>query len=447
MRAGRHGLAGTALACALLALPAPAVAGDTVRVDPGVARGAINRDLVGFNWRAGGSAVAPLQPRLVRFDLRFSQIAPAPGVFDFGAADAAFDAIEATGATALAIGIERPPWANGAGSAGYEAAWREAVRHFTVDRVAAGHRAVWFESGNEPEFPPTSHGQFLTDLVADGAAQARAVRAVEQAHGVKVTWGGPGSLIPDPVATLLLATGARIGGRLPDFVSWHQYTNLPFLGPDAPEDTSSPLALGVWQLLKGTNPVADPAMLGLGAQVARLSAQIAGLPRAKLLLTEWNLSSGGLDRRNDTSAGAAHATAALTVLQDARIDGAMFFAAVDRHCTSPAPCGDWGTATTGGVRKPVWWAFAAWNELARGRRVAVSGGAIASRDGETVRVLLSNFSPSGGRARAITLAGLPGSGTIRRIDSGHDGSAVEPFSGTGVELPANGVALLTFELP
>jgi hypothetical protein len=62
-------------------------------------------------------------------------------------------------------------------------------------------------------------------------------------------------------------------------------------------------------------------------------------------------------------------------------------------------------------------------------------------------VLLSNFAASGERPRVIKLAGLPASATICRIDAGHDGSAVEPFSGTAVNLPGNGVALLTFELP
>lgn len=434
-------------ACACALLPATSAA-TTVTVRPATNAGAINGDLVGFNWRAGGAAIGPLRPRLVRFDLRLTKLAPAPGVFDFSAADADFDAIEATGAQPLAIGIERPAWAKEAGSKGYEDTWRALVRHFNVDRVAAGHKPLWFESGNEPEFPPTSHGQLLTDLAADAAAQARAVRAVEAESGVKVTWGGPGSLIPDPVATLLFATGARIGGRLPDFISSHQYSNLPFLGPDAPEDTSSPAAIAVWQLLRGTNPLADPGILSFGVTVSRLGAVLAGLPRAKLLLTEWNLSSGGLDGRNDTNAGAAHAAGALAALQDAGVDGAMFFAATDRHCRTPAPCGDWGTVTSGGARKPVWWTFAMWDELSRGHRIPAGDGAVASREGNTVRVLVSTFgaSPALARPKAFVFRGAGTPVAIRRIDAEHDGSTIAPYGGGPLSLAPNSVVLLSFSL-
>ncbi len=435
----------------------------------GPAGPALQPQLVGFNWRAGGEAVAPLRPRLVRtFAVRLGRISPARGVLDFTAADAEVDAISATGAMPVVVLIERPPWDPGAGSAGYESVVMAVVRHYLVDRRAHGHAPVWFESGNEPEFPPTSHGQLPPELAADVAAQVRAVSRVETEAKVDATYGGPAALFADPPVAAAFVAVARAAGRLPDFVSWHTYPNAPLLGPDGPEDRSSPAAVAVWQALHGTNPAASPTILGTGIDVMRTAVGAAMLPGElvpSLLITEWNLSSGGFDARNDTFVGAAHTVASLIEMHEHRLDGATFFAAVDRHCSSPDVnpghkqfCGDWGTASAAGARKPVWHGFELWQML-QGPTRAMTGAdataglwAVAAEDANTTRMLIASFSVSNPTDRRLRIAvdakDRARSVVVHRIDGGHPAgtptATVLPPGADNIEvlLAANSVALV-----
>ena len=425
-------------------------------------------NLVGFNWRAGGEAVAPLRPSLVRtFAVRLARISPARGVLDFTAADTEIDAIAATGATPVVVLIERPPWDPGAGSAGYESVVAAVVRHYLVERRALGHAPVWFESGNEPEFPPTSHGQLPHELAADVAAQVRAITRVETEAKVDATYGGPAALFADPLVAAAFVAAARAAGRLPDFVSWHTYTNAPLLGPDGPEDRSSPAAVAVWQALHGINPAASPAILGAGIDVMRAAVSAAMLPGEavpSLLITEWNLSSGGFDARNDTLVGAAHTVASLIEMHQHRLDGATFFAAVDRHCSNPDVnpgrkqfCGDWGTASAAGARKPVWHGFELWQML-QGPTRAVAGAdaaaglwAVAAEDADTSRMLVVSFSvanPTDRRLRiAVDAKDRARSVVVHRIDGGDPTKATVSVLAAGADhievlLPANSLVLV-----
>ncbi|MEY2397672.1 MAG: hypothetical protein QOJ00_846, partial [Actinomycetota bacterium] len=435
----------------------------------GPAGAALQPNLVGFNWRAGGEAVAPLRPGLVRsFAVRLAQISPAPGVLHFGAADAEIDAISATGATPVVVLIERPPWDPAAGSPGYESVVAAVVRHYLVERGAAGHPPVWFESGNEPEFPPTSHGQLPSELAADVAAQVRAIRRVEADAKVSVSYGGPAALFADPAVAAAFIAAARAAGRLPDFVSWHTYTNAPMLGPDGPEDRSSPAAVAVWEALHGTNPAASPTVLGAGIDVMRAAVKAAMLPgeaTPALLITEWNLSSGGFDARNDTYVGAAHTVASLIEMQRRGLDGATFFAAVDRHCSNPDVnpsraqfCGDWGTASATGARKPVWHAFDLWRML-KGPTRTVTGAdgasglwALAADDAGTTRIIVASFSvatPTDRQLRiAIDAQDRPRAVVVRRVDADHSTAAptasvlAARADSIDVALPANSVVMV-----
>ena len=460
------------------AVPAPAQSAPVVELRVSATAGrSIEPHLVGFNWRDGGEAVAPLRPGLVRsFAVRLARISPTPGVLDFTIADAELDRVEATGAIPLVVLIERPPWDPGAGSPGYEAVVEAVVRHYLVTRPAAGHVPVWFESGNEPEFPAPAHGQLPQDLAADVAAQARAVARVEADTGVVATYGGPGALFADPAIVAAFIAAARAAGRLPDFVSWHTYPNAPLLGPDGPEDRSSPAAVAAWEADHGTNPAASPTVLGAGVDVVRAAVTTALLPGEKapaLLITEWNLSPGGFDLRNDTSVGAAHTIGALIEMHGRGLDGSTFFASVDRHCSNPEVnpkgatfCGDWGTASAEGVRKPVWHAFELWQSLA-GPTHTVEGAdanaglwAIASDDTATgtTRILAASFSVAQPTDRRLRLALSASTGDrsvrLRRIDSGHPDGAAEAAaafpSGASVievDLPANSIVLVEVGAP
>jgi hypothetical protein len=243
------------------------------------------------------------------------------------------------------------------------------------------------------------------------------------------------------------------------------------LGPDGPEDRSSPAAVAVWEALHGTNPAASPSVLGAGIDVMRAAvagALLGGENAPALLITEWNLSSGGFDRRHDTHVGAAHTVASLIEMHARGLDGSTFFAAVDRHCSNaevnPAGatfCGDWGTASATGVRKPVWHAFELWQAMTGPTR-AVEGAdpgaglwALAAHDPATgaTRVLVASFSaaqPTDRRLR-ITITATDAARTVRTrpIDAGHPaGAAAEPqvlAAGAGVidvMLPANSVVLV-----
>jgi hypothetical protein len=445
--------------------PARGQESSAVNIEVGASDGPpVDSRLIGFNWRAGGEAVAGLQPAFIRsFGVHLARVSPSPGVLDFAAPDGELNAIEATGARPIVVLIERPPWDPSAGSPGYEEVVGAVVRHYAVDRPTAGHRAAWFESGNEPEFPPTSHGQLPTEFAADVAAQVRAIATVESASRTAVTYGGPGALFADPLVAAAFIAAARTAGHLPDFISWHAYSNAPLLGPDGPEDRSNPAALAAWQLLHGTNPVASPSVLGIGIDVMRTAttaAVLPGEPQPALLITEWNLSSGGLDYRHDSSVGAAHTIGALIEMQQRGLDGATFFAAVDRHCSDPAVnpgralyCGDWGTASADGRRKPTWYAFELWRTMA-GRSRAVQGAdagaglwALATHDPATAttRVLVASFSVTQPTARvlriAVGAAGVDRAVRIRRIDDEHADAIA-----TSATLPA-GAAVVAVTLP
>ena len=455
----------------LVGANAGAAQGVVVELHVGAAVGPpITSGLVGFNWRVGGEAVTALRPALVRsFAVRLARISPAPGILDFSASDAELDAVEATGATALAVLIERPPWDPGVGSAGYEQVIEAVFRRYLVERPAGGHRPVWFESGNEPEFPPTSHGQLPHELAGDVAAQVRALARVEAASGVAATYGGPGALFADPAIAGAFVAAARSAGRLPNFVSWHAYPNAPLLGPDGPEDRSSPAAVAVWQALHGVNPVASPLVLGAGIDVMRSAVAAGLLPGERppaLLITEWNISSGGFDRRNDTPTAGAHTIGSLIEMQTRGLAGSTFFAAVDRHCSNPDVnpagatfCGDWGTASASGTRKPVWHAFALWQAMTGSTRTvdgadATAGlWALAAADATTVRVIAASFSVSQPADRRLRISVQPSTAArtvrVRRIDASHltGETTVAPALAAGasavdIDLPANAVALV-----
>jgi hypothetical protein len=357
------------------------------------------------------------------------------------------------GAAPLIVLVGRPRWSPDAGSAGYEDAVRAAM-----ERYEGGTPAPWFESGNEPEFPPTSHGQLLTDIPLDAAAQARAALAVEQ-QGGHVRWGGPGALFADLVTLELFAASGAAAGRTPDFLSWHSYTNQPLLGPDGSE-FSDPASAAAYEALKGSNPAASPVIIGLSTDLVKLIAKGFTAPDGDppdAVLTEWNLSSGGLDLRNDTHVGAAHTLASLIELQTHGADAATFFASVDRHCPQPADapdptCGDWGTATADGVRKPVWWAFSWWHRIA-GTVVPLTGStpadgfwAVATKDDSTLRIVLASFSVAEPKSRTVRIDGVTGTGTVEHLQA--DGPAAptsSPFDGV-VVLAANDAVLVEIPL-
>src|SRR2546425_8536186 len=123
------------------------------------------------------------------------------------------------------------------------------VEHF----AARGVR--WFEVWNEPDwagFWQDSPVAFLNTA----KHTALAVGRVERRLGIRLHFGGPACLFPDPACVAGWLGMMRSIGVRPDFVSWHYYGNYPFVGPDGPEPT---LPRAIYPALGHRNPIGGGA--------------------------------------------------------------------------------------------------------------------------------------------------------------------------------------------
>ena len=437
-------------------------------VDASVELGPVNRRLVGVGWHEGGaplSSVAPLRPHLVRVDASLQDVSPAPGVLHLDKLLAQVAEIRSVGGEPLVILSYMPAWLGGPRAYGRDAtrvapadpgAWETLVHDVVHALATAPAPALRFEAWNEPDVP--IFWQDSPQAFADTAARsASAVARVERETGVDLAFGGPALAFPDPVYLAAFLAPFRDDPALPlDFVSWHYYGNLPFFGPDGAEFAqTAPLQPVIGQ----RNPLASPSSFGPQPGLVRTWTDAAlagsGRPAPSLVLDEWNLSSGGFDRRHDTNEGAAFAAGVLVELQESGLDASSFFRANDTRPTG----GDHGLVFVDGRPKPAWWTFRLWQQLAA-TRVAVSGAdeglwAVASTDRHRRRVtlLVASFSASQPEARTLDIAvdGLgwtPARATVRRIDADHpDASeaALVPVATGGrltLSLPAQAVALV-----
>lgn len=193
-----------------------------------------------------------------------------------------------------------------------------------------------------------------------------------------------------------------------DFISWHDYANSPFLGPDGAEGNLDP---ALYEALKGRNPDMTPS--GVSEEIAAVRARteplLAGTGLSPtFMLNEWNVSAGGYDLRHDSAEGAALVAGTLVEMERAGLEEAGFYRAITGDENRP---GDWGMVTPAGTPKPAWWVFRAWR-AAEGTRLQTSGDdaasglwARASRadDERCVSVLLSNFVATGSPIRTVTV--------------------------------------------
>ncbi|MEW6268375.1 MAG: hypothetical protein AB1689_03655, partial [Thermodesulfobacteriota bacterium] len=415
------------LLCAVVALPAAVAAQPSparVVVDADRTTGATNGDLLGVGWNSGDlSRLAPLGPPLVRIDSRLESAAPAPGVFELGAVLERAARVRAAGAEPLVILYGMPRWLGEERAAQCEPnpvffpdgcspilvaprdldAWEEVIRTVVRALATAPAPAHRFEAWNEPDLPVFWHDTrdaFFTTV----AATHRAVRDVAEETGLPLRIGGPAS----SGSEFVVAYAAEILQRgLPlHFLSWHWYANNPFLGPDGAEGLIDPV---LYEALAGVNPNATPAVYGEQARRVRSEVELllreAGVELdPDLLIDEWNLSAGGLDRRHDSHEGAAFVAGTLIEMERAGLDGAAYYRSIgDREA------GDWGLIAPDGTRKPTWWVFRAF-ERASGSLLDVRGDdpgsgfwARASRRGRRVDVLLASFRAVGGSDRRVTL--------------------------------------------
>lgn len=463
----------------LLAAPATTQAAatparDTVlEVDASARLGPLNRRLIGLGWHPDGptlTTVGELRPRLVRIDAGLEDLSPARGVLHIQPLLDRVAAVRAVGGEPLVILSYMPAWLGAPNAHGRDPtrvppadadAWEQLI-HDVVRAVAtAPAPAHRFEAWNEPDIP--IFWQDTPKAWADTVSlSARAVARVEAETDLHLAFGGPASAFPDPVYLGVFLQTLRDRSLPLDFVSWHYYANVPFLGPDGNE---FPATEPIHPVIGRPNPLASPASYGPQVSAMRdwTDAYLAGSgsPRPELVLDEWNLSSGGFDRRHDTHEGAAFDAGALIEMQHAGLDESAFFQAGD----SPPPAGSstdgyggHGLVTTSGHRKPAWWTFWLWQRQAdeRVRVVGADGAdglwAIATRGPGRVTILVASFSASRPTARTldVELSGLPWkhpAATLRRIDAAHPDAATPAAltvegSRLGLELPAQAVALI-----
>ncbi|HKE71997.1 MAG TPA: hypothetical protein VKB57_00170 [Acidimicrobiales bacterium] len=449
--------------------PEATVPDDTVAVDLDQPIGPANRDLTGVVWNAGSSIapLTPVHPKIVRIDASLQDRSQAPGQLDLQPLLNRVAQVRAAGAEPLVLLSYMPRWlGQPRATAGQNPtrmgpadldAWQDLITEVVRTLATAPEPAYRFEVWNEPDlfvFWLDTPQQFV-----DMALRThRAVADVARETGLPLEVGGPASAIGlnDTMVGYLRAV-ADAGLPL-DFVSWHDYANFPYLGPDGAEGNLDP---AIYQALARRNPDATPLRYSaeIGDIRARVDAALAGSGLAPdLIIDEWNVSAGGYDLRHDTAEGASLVAGTLVEMERAGLDAAAFYRAVSGDADRP---GDWGLVHADGTPKPSWWVFRAWWAMT-GARLRTSGDdattglwARATRDRGCVSVLLANFVATGAPARTVevdiqgeqpkcggrrttTVAALDGSSTTlaepRTVQFGTHRSVTVPMASQSVAL-------------
>jgi hypothetical protein len=411
----------TAAAPAAPAAPAAAVDApsgspdDRVHVAVGLSVGAPNLDLTGVVWNAGTS-IAPLgavPPSIVRIDASLQSRSQGPDQLDLQPLLARVAQARDIGAEPLVLMSYMPRWlGEPRATAGQDPtrmgpydldAWEALVTEVVRTLATADEPAYKFEVWNEPDlanFWQDTPEQFL----ATALRTHHAVAAVKAETGLPLEVGGPASFVGfSPLLPRYVRAVADAGLAL-DFVTWHNYANFPFLGPDGPEGN---LPDELYQLLAKRNPNSTPVQVSteIGDVRAAVQGALAGRNLdPDLVIDEWNVSAGGYDIRHDTAEGASLVAGILIEMERAGLDQAAFYRAVsggDDHI------GDWGLVYSDGTPKPSWWVFRAWSTMT-GDRLFTTGDdaatglwARATRDAGCVTVLLTNFVATGAPARDV----------------------------------------------
>jgi hypothetical protein len=447
----------------------PTAEGARIVVHLGERLGAVDDALLGVGWNIGAlEEIAPLVPRSVRIDAHLDAISPAPGELHLGALHDDIKRVRAAGAEPLVILYPMPAWL-GAPRADTctapvvggpcspllvapadSAAWEQLITTVVRAVATAPQPALRFEVWNEPDlfsFWQDTRAAFYGTAVHTH----RAVASVAAETGLPLTIGGPAASFfelkgvvegsDDFVAGYV---GAVVDAGLPlGFVSWHWYANYPRLGPDGNEGG---MPDAVYRLLAGVNKRATPS--SYAALTERVCAKIAPILQAagrtpQLIIDEWNLSAGGYDRRHDTHTGAAFAAGTLIEMERVGLDGANVYRAI----AAGEHAGDWGIVAADGAKKPIWWVFWAWSQMA-GERLRADGDDPASglwaravvADGG-LHVLLASFVASGAAPRSVQVefdgdctAGVAEIASLDETSSSLEATREQPISNGSVAL-------------
>jgi len=475
----------------------PTLAPVTVGVDASQPGGAIDQNLIGFNHPVAGSegALAAIGTTWARTDTSFEVDQGTPqaaydcttGAWDPTYLDSNIAIDRAAGATPELIvdyfprcidfqvgGLTKTTTAT------LEKKWSALVEQMALHEIGVEH-VTTFEVWNEPSFEMTLDGEgsipgYLTLYKLTSLALEKAARTL----GTTITVGGPGvdelGQIDNTWITALAAYAVRHGLPL-DFVSWHQYPNDPDEGPQSflPVgicDTGAPQnGQPCWD-----NPGFDVSLYARG--VASVRAALAAYPSLHPLLwvDEWAPDSGN-DARASGPFAAAFVAASLDGAQQSGLDRMSYYDVADP--STPSIYNNFGILFGDLTPKPVYYAFADWNQLT-GSSLPVtltpsqpSGpgtpqiGAVASvTPSGVVNVMLYNFDPYDptgaygatdptGYDDTVTLdlSGLAaGDYSVSQtlVDATHDNSVVATSATTGpstsvtVALGGESVSMLSF---
>jgi hypothetical protein len=389
---------------------------DHVDVAAGLSVGAPNLDLTGVVWNTG-SSIAPLQPvhpSIVRIDGSLQSASQGPDQLDLQPLLARVAQVRDIGAEPLVILSYMPQWLGAPrATAGQNPTkmgpydldlWQALVTKVVRTLATAPKPAYRFEVWNEPDIA-ISWQDTREEFLATALRTHQAVADVKAETGLPLQIGGPASFIGSS-ALIAQYVQTIAGAHLPlDFVTWHNYANSPYLGPDGPEGN---LPDDVYQVLAKRNPNSTP--LSYSADVKAVRAAVNGALgnsglSPTLNIDEWNVSAGGYDLRHDTAEGASLDAGILVEMERAGLDQAAFYRAVSG--THP---GDWGLVNADGTPKPSWWVFRAWSTMTGDRLFTTgddpAGGlwARATRDGGCVSVLLTNFVATGAPPRNVEVS-------------------------------------------
>jgi xylan 1,4-beta-xylosidase len=295
--------------------------------------------------------------------------------YNFAAADAAVRATRDVGAVilfTLASSIpqnNKPP----ADLSKWAIVVAHIVRHFDAGWAQGFKHAVgYWEVGDEPDLNKFHFSGTPEQFYAMYAAAARAVKSVNPNLRV----GGPGLAFPlnaqAPYREGFLAYVKRESLPL-DFFSWKWFS-------DATE---------------------DPYDFYRVATVTTSSLQAAGLAGTRQFVSNWNFKAIPTARPDRLTMG-VYESAALTYMQDTRIDRAFIFRGDAAMDNPKYKLGDFTTQMFNHDGTPM---VNAWGYIAMGhmqdtpQRVAVTGGddkgfavlAGRSADGDRVQVLITNY--------------------------------------------------------
>ncbi|HEX5095136.1 MAG TPA: hypothetical protein VFX21_03950 [Acidimicrobiia bacterium] len=393
---------------------APAVPpDDRVNVAVELSTGAPNLDLTGVVWNSGSSIepLAAAHPSIVRIDGSLQSRSQGPDQLDLQPLLDRVAQVRDIGAEPLVLLSYMPSWlgapraTNGQDPtrmAPYDLdLWQDLVTEVVRTLATAEKPAYRFETWNEPDLP-IFWQDTRESFIATALRSHQAVVDVAAETGLPLEIGGPASFHGGSTLLPEYARAVADAGLPLDFVTWHNYANFPFLGPDGPEGNLDP---EIYAGLAKRNPNSTPLTYSNEIRDVRKKIKTAvgdsGLS-PELIIDEWNVSAGGYDVRHDTAEGASLIAGILVEMERAGLDEAAFYRAV-----SGSHIGDWGLVYSDGTPKPSWWVFRAWSTMTGDRLFAAGDDATtglwarATRDGGCVSVLLANFIATGAPARNV----------------------------------------------